>query len=189
MNGVDKAQIVLDRRPLIERLAGDLQRLFAEVLIVSDGTRRYDCPRVKLVADDRPDCGPLMGLYSGLQASKHEVNFVMACDMPYVNDVLITRMISCAGDCDVVVPVVNGYYEPLLAVYCKSTAPAIKACLDAGRLKVTSFYDQVRLHRFDQAQVTAADPELGSFFNINTPADLVEAQRRFDSQLSDEQDY
>jgi len=164
MNGVDKAQIMLHRRPLIEQLAEDLQRLFAEVLIVSDGTICYDCPRVKLVADVEPDRGPLMGLYSGLRAS-----------------------VSCAGDCDAVVPVVNGYYEPLLAVYRQSVMSAVKACLDAGRLKVTSFYDQVRLRRFEQPQTAAGDPGLDSFFNINTPADLAEAQRRFNSQLSDEQ--
>jgi len=41
------------------------------------------------VIDERPQQGPVMGLYTGLRASANERNFVMACDMPWLNRQLI----------------------------------------------------------------------------------------------------
>ena len=174
MHGVDKARLVLERWPLIQQTVHQLQRWFPEVLIVSDGRRRYELPNVRLVADQRPDGGPLMGIYSGLAASNHEINFIMACDMPYLNRPLIELLISRAAHHDAVVPMVNGYSEPLMAVYCRSAATAIAACLESGRRKIAAFYDDVRVHHILQTEITALDPHLRAFCNLNTPQDIAE---------------
>ena len=80
-----------------------------------------------------------------------------------------------ARQTDLVVPVVKGFNEPLLAVYNKTVIPYIKECLDEGHRKVVAFYDKVRVRRISEEQLTTADPQLLSFLNINTPRDLDQA--------------
>jgi len=183
MNGEDKAQIVVDSLPLIERKIELLQGLFAEVLIVCNRKRRYDYPQVKIVFDRQEGCGPLMGLYSGLQASSHEINFVTACDMPFVNEQLVGLLVETAQNCGVAAPVVKGYWEPMMAVYNKSILPAIQKCLDDNRRKMVSFFDQVRVRGITEAQVKTFDPDLLSFLNVNTPEQLEQAKKIIAAEL------
>jgi molybdopterin-guanine dinucleotide biosynthesis protein A len=176
MNGVDKAQLVVDSLPLIERKIELLQGLFAEVLIVCNRRRQYDYSQVKIVFDQQEGCGPLMGLYSGLKASSREINFVTACDMPFVNEQLVRLLIETSQNCGVAAPVVNGYWEPMMAAYNKSILPVIQKCLDDNRRKMVSFFDQVQVREITEAQVKTFDPELLSFFNVNTPEQLEQAK-------------
>lgn len=177
MNGSDKAQLVLDRRPLIERTVELLTNCFRQVLIVAPPQRNYLYPGVTLVSDEQPRCGPLMGLYSGLRASRHQLNFVMGCDMPFVSETLIHLLIAEATKADVVVPIVRGFREPLLAVYNKTALPFIKNRLDAGQRKMVSFLDQVNVCEIAEQRLRTVDPHLRSFININTPEDLAQARK------------
>ena len=174
MNGSDKARIVVDTVPIIERNVQLLSQWFAEVLIVSGSSRRYEYPGVRSVCDDQPGCGPLMGLYSGLRASSHALNFVTACDMPYLNELLVRFMMDKADSdgADVVVPIVDDYPEPLMAVYNKRVLPVVQQNLQANRRKMTSFFDEVDLYAIPETQIAAFDPQRYSFVNINTPEDL-----------------
>jgi len=183
MNGEDKAQLVVDSLPLIERKIELLQGLFSEVLIVCNRRRQYDYPQVKIVFDRQEGCGPLMGLYSGLQASSREINFVTACDMPFVNEQLVGLLIETSQNCGVAAPVVKGYWEPMMAVYNKSILPAIQKCLDDNRRKMVSFFDQVQVREVTEAQVKTFDPDLLSFLNVNTPEQLEQVKKIIAAEL------
>ncbi len=183
MNGEDKAQLVVDSLPLIERKIELLQGLFSEVLIVCNRRRQYDYPQVKIVFDRQEGCGPLMGLYSGLQASSREINFVTACDMPFVNEQLVGLLIETSQNCGVAAPVVKGYWEPMMAVYNKSILPAIQKCLDDNRRKMVSFFDQVQVREITEAQVKTFDPDLLSFLNVNTPEQLEQVKKIIAAEL------
>jgi len=47
--------------------------------------------------------------------------------------------------------------------------------LISGDLKISGFYDQVRVRYLSEEDVAALDPEFLSFFNVNTPEDLDRA--------------
>ncbi|MFC1782585.1 molybdenum cofactor guanylyltransferase [Planctomycetota bacterium] len=179
LKGVDKARLVIDSTPLIERAVELLRDWFAEVLIVSNGQRHYEFERVKLLADEKPNCGPLMGLYTALKASRHELNLVLACDMPYVSRKLVQMMMETetSGNYDVVTPVVNGYREPFLAVYHKQALEIIKRNLDRNRYKMTGIFEQMNVGEISEERLRQIDPELKNFININTPEDLEAAQK------------
>ncbi|MGQ9529796.1 MAG: molybdenum cofactor guanylyltransferase, partial [Candidatus Bathycorpusculaceae bacterium] len=72
----------------------------------------------------------------------------------------------------------NGYIEPLQAVYC--TKPALEAAEKAfgeDRLNMQSMVDKLRGVRYISTIVLRQlDPELRSFFNVNTPIDLRRAE-------------
>ena len=75
-----------------------------------------------------------------------------------------------------VTPVVNGYREPFLAVYHKQALTIIKKNLDRNRYKMTGIFAQMNVYDIPEEQLRRIDPELKSFFNINTPADLDAAR-------------
>ncbi|QUH20102.1 molybdenum cofactor guanylyltransferase [Alkaliphilus sp. B6464] len=58
-------------------------------------------------------------LYSGLIESKTDHIFVIACDMPFINTKLSEYMVDLLQDEDVIIPFVDGHYQPLYAIYGK----------------------------------------------------------------------
>jgi len=80
---------------------------------------------------------------SALEASSNELNFVVACDIPHINIGLVEEMLVQAVEsgADIVVPTTGDQrYEPLFAVYRKSTLEAMKTVLSSGRRKIIDIY-------------------------------------------------
>jgi len=177
MNGLCKANLLVDSRPLIAHKLELFLRWFAEVIVVCNSKNRYDYPEVKIVIDEHEGCGPLMGLYTGLKASSYDINFVTACDMPFINKTLVEMLVTKAQMYEAVVPVVGGLWEPMVAVYQKHLTAPIHENIEKGRYKMTSFFDQIKVYGIDEEQLRHVDPELKSFVNINTPNDLVQFRR------------
>jgi molybdopterin-guanine dinucleotide biosynthesis protein A len=179
MDGSDKALLRFGDRSLIEHKVERLGGWFSEVIIVGNGRQAYDYPGVKVVHDEQEGCGPLMGLYSGLKGTDSDLNFLTACDMPFENKRLIRLLMETAGaeEADVAAPEVNGYWEPMAAVYHRRVLPVVERYLAEGQRKLVSFFREVRVRRIDEETIKAVDPELLSFVNINTPEDLEQALR------------
>ena len=53
----------------------------------------------------------------------------------------------------------------------------IRERLDADRLNVIGFYPKVNVRYLDEAEYQAIDPEKHSFFNVNTPDELQQADQ------------
>jgi molybdopterin-guanine dinucleotide biosynthesis protein A len=76
----------------------------------------------------------------------------------------------------VVVPRVESYPQGLHALYSQACLAPIKRRLDAHRLKVIGFYEDVRVKYLDEADyVPYADAER-ALMNVNTPDDLARAR-------------
>jgi molybdopterin-guanine dinucleotide biosynthesis protein A len=75
------------------------------------------------------------------------------------------------------VPVVNGFEEPLHALYHRRALPAIEAALAAGQRRANSFMPAVRTRYLSEAELRGHDPALHSFFNANTPDEWAQALR------------
>ncbi len=72
------------------------------------------------------------------------------------------------------------FAEPFRAIYKKTCLNPIKISLEVGKLRVNSFFDQLNIRFVDWSEIEQFDPKGVSFFNINTPEDLEQAQQRFD---------
>ena len=95
--------------------------------------------------------------------------------MPFVNADLVGYMAGLREGQDVVAPVLEGRAEPTHALYSKACLPHMERRLEAGDLKITGFFDDVRVRYVGEDEVDGFDPERLSFFNINTAADLGRA--------------
>ncbi|MFQ6091745.1 MAG: molybdenum cofactor guanylyltransferase [bacterium] len=168
----NKALLTLHGRPIIADTLDTLAPIFEEILIVTNRPQEYTFLNTEAVKDIIPRKGPLGGLYTGLTVSKNRYNFVVACDMPYLNPDLILYLLDRSEGFDVVVPQLEAGLEPLHAVYSKACLEPILTHLIEGDLKVQSFYGEVRTEYVQQREIERFDPELRAFFNINCREDL-----------------
>jgi molybdopterin-guanine dinucleotide biosynthesis protein A len=113
-----------------------------------------------------------MGLYTGLRWAETDRILVLACDMPFVRPQVLRFLTTVAPQADVVVPRINGYLEPLLAVYSKACLKPIETMIKRSEKCVYDFFPDVRVREVHQKEIEVLDPGLHSFVNINTPQDL-----------------
>jgi len=166
--GFPKHQLMVDGERVIDRLHRRLGPLFAETVVVGRGLDGL--PDGVRVTDDRYAVrSPLVGIHAGLAASRTDLTFVTACDMPHVEPALVEFLLGQAEGVDAVVPVVRGYYEPLCAVYRKTCLGPIERLIEDGTLKVSTLYEGVRLRKVGEPQVHAHDPDFRSLVNLNAP--------------------
>jgi molybdopterin-guanine dinucleotide biosynthesis protein A len=187
--GQDKAWLVLDGRPLVERVASRVLSLVDEVIISTNQPEPFDAwlPTLTLagqtVADRRPGDGPLAGLHAGLQVARHDLVLTLATDMPFVNPALINYLTQLTAGVDAVVPQIPNPetgqldFEPLHAIYRKTCLSAIEGCLALGGRRVVSFFPRVRLRAVLPAEIRPYDPSFRSFANVNTPQEWMAAQK------------
>jgi molybdopterin-guanine dinucleotide biosynthesis protein A len=178
LGGVDKAALDIDGRPVIERVIAALSSV-AERLIAIVNDDRFDADaRLTVIRDPDPHAGVLPALQAALAATTTPLAVVVACDMPFLHAGLIAHLIDSARDVDAVVPIVDGRPEPMHAVYrAEPCSSAIGAALARDQRRMIAFLDDVRTLRVDEATLRQFDPDLRSFFNVNTPEDLAEARR------------
>lgn len=177
--GRDKAVEPIGGQPLIRRVIERLQPLSEEIVVVVADQARGDALPLdrqhRVVLDRYPDTGSLGGIFSGLEAAQSPWIIAVACDMPFLNISLLRHLMSLRENADAVVPVVDGRPEPTHALYAKSCLPFIAPRLVAGDLKISGFYDEVRVSYVPDTVVATLDPGYLSFFNVNTPQDLEKA--------------
>ncbi len=173
--GTNKALLDFQGQKLIERLAGQFTAWFDQVVVITNTPAEYAFLNLPMVADRIPGLGPLGGIEAGLQASRHPVTFFAACDMPFLRRELIGYLLGQAETADVVVPVIQGEYEPLHSVYTRACLPTIRAQLDAGRYKVADCFRHLRVRPVDATEMAPFGRVEKIFFNCNTPSDLQRA--------------
>ena len=177
MGGHDKAFLRLNGEPVFARTLALMRRCFPHVIVVSNTPEKYAGFAVEVVKDELPGLGPLGGLHAALGHVRQPYVFVVACDMPFLSRPLLVELIARADQQDVVIPLLDGRPEPMHAVYRRlASLQAIRAALAAGERRMISFLDRVRVARVEAAELKRWDPELRSFFNTNTPADLEQAR-------------
>ncbi len=139
----EKAFLPVSGTPLIEKITGQLEPLFNEILISVSNPAPFSHFPFRLVVDGCPNQGPLLGILGGLRESGAGGNFVMACDIPEIHKPFLREMAQrfTGGDYDIVVPVTGkDKYEPLFAFYHRRIIPLIESLLDKGIRKIIELF-------------------------------------------------
>jgi molybdenum cofactor guanylyltransferase len=170
--GRNKALEVFRGKSLIEHAVASLRDLCDPVLVIANDLTLYLHLRVALVQDAVPYQGPLGGIYSALLFSPHPWVLAKATDMPLLVEDLAKLMLTLRKGYDVVLPVQDERYEPLLALYSRRCLAPVAAALEKGERKIISFFEKVRVRVIPEADWRVVDPDGLSFSNINTPENL-----------------
>jgi len=174
----DKAFLeLIENKTIIENIVNCLKDVFSEIVIVANNLEDYKFLGFKVVPDLVKGKGPLGGIYTGLKTSKEERNFVLACDMPFVNVDLVRYMLKFK-DFDAVVPRFNGYTEPLHAVYSKNVLPMIENQIKKDELRINETIKKIKKIKYiEKEEIEKFDKAKLCFFNINDKNDFEEAKR------------
>ncbi|MBS3943020.1 MAG: molybdenum cofactor guanylyltransferase [Dethiobacter sp.] len=177
--GINKSLLELKGETLIKRAVFTLRAYFTQITLVADHPELFAHLPVRLAGDILTGYAknPLRGIHAGLSAGNLPYQFVLACDMPFINLRLIRYMAQFAGRYDAVVPRNGNFHQPLHAFYSSSCLEPIRRQVEQGGGKITAFYHEVRVKYIDSAEIKRFDPMELSFFNINSRADYEEAQK------------
>ncbi len=178
--GTNKALLPLPGQPsetFLSHLASTLAPLCDEVLVVARDPAQFapiTLPAARMICDEKPGGGPLMGLYSGLNAIQSPAALVIAVDMPFAQPALLAFLLSHYQEDTLLVPVVEGVPQVLLALYPRSILPLIESLLEQGKRAPRALLEVAHVQYMEEAQLREVDPQLRSFVGINTPEDLKE---------------
>jgi molybdopterin-guanine dinucleotide biosynthesis protein A len=177
--GQPKAALDFGGMPLLTRIVIELKWWFDEIVIVaapeSAGQPHIEIPGLKIVHDKSAFAGPLDALRRGLNALDHDVAFACSCDLPMLNSDVAADLVAMLEDFDAVIPEVGGKLQPLHAVYRKSCANSIAALEQTGEKRLTANANAINARRVGERELRTIDPDLTSFFNVNTPEDYQRA--------------
>jgi molybdopterin-guanine dinucleotide biosynthesis protein A len=176
--GSEKALVRLGDKLLIERILDSLKTALDEVVIITNSPRIYEHLGCTLLCDEIPGKGCLGGLYTGLRYSRGGSIFAVACDMPFLNGEFIKYMVGRSEGYDVVIPRTEAL-QPMHAIYSANCLPHMEDLMRRGNLKILDFFHKVRMKEIGPQDVARFDRRGIMFYNINTPQDLVEAERLF----------
>jgi molybdenum cofactor guanylyltransferase len=181
--GTNKALLKINEKTNIEHMIETLKVHFDDIILVTNEPEHYQFLGVTMVADHYSNKGPLAGFHAGLTASAYDVNFIVACDMPFVTGELAETLVNNINHYDAVVPVVNGKMQTLCTAFQKSTVTNIEECIESGRLPIKHLLDHLNVLYLDEKELQAysnSDIER-VFFNMNYPHEYDEAKKWFEA--------
>jgi molybdopterin-guanine dinucleotide biosynthesis protein A len=173
--GTDKAFLTVAGMPMIAHVVRALRTIADQIIIVTNSPAAYAAFDAVIVTDALVKPGPLTGIYSGLQTSKDECNFIVACDMPYLNPQLLSYMSGLAEGYDIVAPKVGGFVEPLHAIYRRRLLPVIEDRIQRDVQRIQAIFSEARVRFVPEEDIDRFDPARRSFKNLNTPQEYKEA--------------
>ena len=179
-NGNDKAFIQINGHAIISQLLQTFDPLFDEIIVVTNKPVPFLDWDVRIVKDIYPMRSSLTGIHAGLFYMQTTHAFIAACDTPFLRVSLVKRILqTIQPEYDVIIPRTQAGYEPLCAAYSKRCLPFIEHQMRQNHLKIQAFFNKIRIKTISEKTIRDVDPELLSFFNINTPQDLEKASDRF----------
>jgi molybdopterin-guanine dinucleotide biosynthesis protein A len=184
--GQDKGLIQLAGKPLVGHVLEAIVNVVDEKIIVVSRREHVEKylkatrERASILVDRDDTHSPLAGALTGLEKARGKYSLLLPCDTPFVSrDVLSLLLELCPGRNACVPRWPNGYVEPLQAVYrTESALEASNVALSVGKLNVQAMLDGLQCVRYISTMVLQQlDPELRTFFNVNTTLDLKRAEQ------------
>lgn len=168
--GAEKGLIPFKGKPMIEYAIEALSP-FCDEILISANTLSYNFLGFEVIKDEIPNSGPMGGIYSCMKHSKNELNFVLTCDMPLVTPKIVSQIIDCIDNYEVVIPCHGGeYFEPLCAVYHKNILPEVEKFIQTGNFKIPDLIKNVKTFKIMTGIENGLDQK--SFFSVNSKADM-----------------
>ena len=180
----DKGILELEGKPLLSHVVNAVKGLVEEIIIVTDSQDRADTyaklvsSKVRFVVDVRESTGTLVGTLAGFDAAYGEYSALLPFDSPFVSQEVLSLLFDCCvGKAAVIPRSTDMECEPFHAVYhTKQALQAAKDALEENEVDLQAMVDKLRGIRYMSMMVIEQlDPDLKTFFKVNTPLDLRKA--------------
>jgi molybdopterin-guanine dinucleotide biosynthesis protein A len=183
--GQDKGLIDLAGKPLVLHVVDRIFQIDNEPLVVVNSSvqkQKFESLlsyKANVIVDKHNAQSPLVGALTGFESAKEKHSLLLPCDTPFISSQIAQLLLDkCLNKGAVIPRWPNGYIEPLQAAYnTKLALIAAKKALEQGKLDLRSMITRLRGVQYIATVVLRQmDPNLLSFFNINTSRDLKRAE-------------
>jgi len=177
--GADKSALDCgDGRKILQKLLDELAGAdLGDAIVCANDPGPFEGLHLPVVADLRPDCGPLGGIAAALThfRGRTDGTVLLACDLPGISAVEIRALVQAfrsGRDRVVVAATGDSLWHPLCSVVHNDVLPEVLAAVEAEEFAVGRLWRRLRAGevRFDDET---------PFFNINTPEDLATWRERY----------
>ena len=173
--GFDKQFLKLRDKYITDIITEKLQKVFKEIIIVTGKPEEYAKYGFKLVEDEVRNFGPLAGIHVGLKNSRSTYNYIIACDMPFINLKYLEYMMELIrqheGNIDGVITRLGEWIEPFNAFYSRSLILKIEENMRKGKRQINTLLQDANVHYVSEAKAREFSPEWEMFTNVNTLKD------------------
>lgn len=135
--GQDKALLLLEGIPLVQRAVAKLHAVASEVFLL--GNREELAPFAPLVPDLRESCGPLGGMEAALSRASHDWSLILPVDMPFLPLALLRSWVDTVLRrplARVAFFVVDQMPQPALCLLHREMLPFLTLAAGQGRFKL-----------------------------------------------------
>lgn len=175
--GRDKAFLSIGSRTLIDIVIAHLRPCVERVVVIGRASNEQPLgglPVDEVLVDYRLGQGPLMGIYTGLMHTQTPLNIFVPCDMPWIEERLIKRLLAHRVGGILVVASLHPDegIQPFPLVCHTDACRTVGTLLDKGERTLQTLFQppHAQLVRIDE-------PELWrSFTNVNTQEDYARLQ-------------
>ena len=176
--GKNKAFIYVGGMRILDRLYRIFSGLFDEIILVTNDPLQFLEWDLTIVTDIFPVRSSLTGIHAGLFYMKNSFGFFAACDTPFLKKDLVEVLLeNIEENNDIIMPESSAGMEPLCAIYSKRCLNAAEDHIKQNKFKIQRALGKHRWKKIPESKLRSKDPELISFFNINTPEDLAQAEQ------------
>ncbi len=173
--GFDKQFLMLKDSCMVEVIAAKLEKVFNEIIIVTNKPGEYAKYGYKLAEDEVSGYGPLAGIHVGLKSSSSLFSYIVACDMPLINIEYTKYMMELIrqndGKADGVITRLGNWIEPFNAFYSKNLISRIEENIKKGKMQINLFVQESDMIYIDEEKAKEFSPGWEMFTNINTLRD------------------
>jgi molybdopterin-guanine dinucleotide biosynthesis protein A len=182
--GRPKAELPFGEATMLDYVISEMMRVFDEIVVAVAKARRYawETSGIRAILDDAPGRGPALALEGALREIEFDRAFVCSCDVPFVNGDLARKLCDMLGDDDALIPQVDGKLQMLHGVYRKNCAKVLATMRKAREDRLHAIVNFAKVRVVPKEEIRALDPELLSFFNVNTPEDYQRALKLMDQR-------
>ena len=176
--GRDKAWLPFGDETMLARVVHVVRGVVPEVVLVArEGQELPPALDLPVVRDPAEGLGPLAGIAAGLGAVRAARAAVVACDVPFLRQELVRRLLDLAGAHGACVPVVDGFPVPTCAVYRREHGALARVLVAERRLHPRELLERLDTRYVEADELREADPDLASFIDCNTPERYASALR------------
>lgn len=183
--GSDKALLRFEGKTLLEYVVEAVRLGIGDgriVVVAAPHQSLPELPDATLIRDEEAHLGPLAGLAKAFSSwqGPEEWAFVTGCDAPGLVPGLIEYLCSVQKE-EVVLPIVGGYQQPLVACYQIKKCLARLGGMDTRNGSLRSFTAKLSRHEVFESDLRPWDLQLQSFWNCHDPLDWEkwQASQRF----------
>ncbi len=176
-----KALVEVAGKPMVQRVFEAVSP-FADQVIVSiadasmaDALRRF-ISSAEYAVDERRGMGPVEGIRRGSEIARGERLLVAPCDAPLLRPGLYRLLLEVLEAYDAAVPKLE-VLDPVRAVYRRTR---IMEILEGDRTvrSPSALVDRLNYVSVGPDRIRSVDPDLSSFVDVNSRADLDDVLRR-----------